>query len=136
MRKDKTRISWVWNIRNDHNGVRKKASEHGLWGMKQIHQVAWKFWTQNLVGTYTLTLRQNLEHFLKSILSILYIISMGIQESNASNGVQIRVEIKKLWPFEDNCAKLKDHFKIQLMNSKWPNFEFTYCHFDVLLPLP
>ena len=34
------------------------------------------------------------------------------------NGVQIRVEIKKLWPFEDNYAKLKDHFKIQLMNSK------------------
>ena len=36
-------------------------------------------------------------------------------ESNASNGWQIGVEMKKLWPFKDNCTKLKGHFK---MNSK------------------
>ena len=48
----------------------------------------------------------------------IYHFESGSQKSNTSNGVQIRVEIKKLWPFEDNCAKLKDHFKIQLMNSK------------------
>ena len=34
--------------------------------------------------------------------------SLGIQESNASNDVQIRVETKKLWPFEYNCAKLSE----------------------------
>ena len=29
------RISWVWKMRNDHYRVIKKASKHGLWGMKQ-----------------------------------------------------------------------------------------------------
>ena len=41
--------------------------------MKQIHQVEWKFGTQNLVATCTLTLKQTLEHFPKSILGKLYI---------------------------------------------------------------
>ena len=68
---------------------------------------------------YTLILRTNLEQFLESIVYILYIFrSLGSQESNASNGVEIRAEMKKLWPFEDNYTKLKGHFEIQLMNSK------------------
>ena len=29
MRKGKTRISWVWNMRNDHYGVKKKERKHG-----------------------------------------------------------------------------------------------------------
>ena len=29
---------------------------------------------------------------------------LGSQESIASNGVRFRVETKKLWPFEDDCA--------------------------------
>ena len=37
------------------------------------------------------------------------------QESNASNDVQIKIEMNKLWSFEDNYAKLKDHFEIQLI---------------------
>ena len=40
--------------------------------MKQ-DSTAWKFRTQNLVATYTLTFMKNLEHFLKFILVILYI---------------------------------------------------------------
>ena len=36
--------------------------------------------------------------------------SLGSQESNASNGVQIGAEMKKLWPFEDNRAKLSENF--------------------------
>ena len=32
-------------------------------------------------------------------------LSLGIQESNSLNGVQIGVETKKLWPFEDERAK-------------------------------
>ena len=35
--------------------------------MKQIHQVAWKFRTQNQVATYALTLKI-LKYFLKSII--------------------------------------------------------------------
>ena len=36
--------------------------------------------------------------------------SSGHQESNALNSVQIKAEIKKLWPLEDNHAKLKGNF--------------------------
>ena len=36
--------------------------------------------------------------------------SLGSQESNASNDVQIGVETKKLWPFEDNRIKLCENF--------------------------
>ena len=61
------RISWVWEMRNDHYGVRKKARKHGKWGMKQ-DLTTWKFRTQNLVVTYTLTLRTNFEYFPKSII--------------------------------------------------------------------
>ena len=33
-------------------------------------------------------------------------------KSNASNGLQIGAEMKKLWPFENNCTKLKSHFEM------------------------
>ena len=39
--------------------------------------------------------------------------SFGSQESNALNGVQIGVETKKLWPFEDNRAKHQRKFRSQ-----------------------
>ena len=32
--------------------------------------------------------------------------SLGSQESIGSNGARFGVETKKLWPFEDDCAKL------------------------------
>ena len=35
-----------------------------------------------------------------------------IQKSNVSNSVQIKAEMKKLWSFEDNYAKLKGRFEI------------------------
>ena len=53
---------------------RKKARKHGKWGIKQ-DSTAWKFRTQNLVVTYTLTLRTNFENLLESILDIIYIVS-------------------------------------------------------------
>nr|CAN61898.1 hypothetical protein VITISV_032373 [Vitis vinifera] len=37
-------------------------------------------------------------------------VCLGIQESNTSNGVQIRAQTKKLWLFEDNHAKLSENF--------------------------
>ena len=36
--------------------------------------------------------------------------SLGSQKSNASNDAYIKAEMKKLWPLEDNCAKLKGNF--------------------------
>ena len=64
------------------------------------------------MALYTLTLRTNLEHFMESIIYILYIFfqSSGSQESNASNGTWIGVETKKLWSFKDNHIKLCENF--------------------------
>ena len=63
--------------------------------------------------TYTLSLRTILENFLESILYIIYFfLILGSQESNASNFVQIGVEMKKLWLFENNCTKLNGHFEM------------------------
>ena len=36
--------------------------------------------------------------------------SLGSQKSNASNGVQIGVETKKLWSLQENCAELNEKF--------------------------
>ena len=50
--------------------------------------------------------------------------SLGSQESNALNGAQIRAEMKKLWPLEDNRTKLKGNIasceitKCRLRNHK------------------
>ena len=81
--------------------------------MKQIHQVEWKFGTQNLVATCILTLKKILEYFLKSILGNLYIFfrSFGSSKSNALNGVQIGAEMKKLWSFEDSYADFEEQFR-------------------------
>ena len=43
------RISWVFKMRNDHYGVRKKAKKHGKWGIKQ-DSAALKFRTKKYEG--------------------------------------------------------------------------------------
>ena len=52
--------------------------------------------------------KANLENFLKSIIHILYII-LNLEKSGVQCFKQYanRSSTKKLWPFEDNCAKLK-----------------------------
>ena len=50
----------------------------------------------------------------------MYFRSLGSQESNASNGVRIGVETKKLWPFEDNRAKLSENFARCFVATKPP----------------
>ena len=44
--------------------------------------------------------------------------SSGSQESNASNNVQFEAEMKKLWPIEGNCAKLKKNFALTFLDAK------------------
>ena len=81
--------------------------------------------------TYTLILRTNLEHFMESIIYILYILfrSSGSQESNASNGLEIGAEMKKLWPFEDNCTKLEGHFEMTpISNSPTATLMFRFLY--------
>ena len=81
--------------------------------MKKIHKVAWKFRTQNLVATYALNLRKNLQHFSKSILVKPYIFQRSrSQKSNATNGVQIKAKIRKLCTFEANWLEKDAEFEI------------------------
>ena len=81
---------------------------------------AWKFGTQNLVVTCTLTLRQHLEYFLKSILaSYISFRKSRSQESNTLNGVQIIAEIRKLCTVEANRSKRKVEFEIDNLSLKW-----------------
>ena len=112
IRKGNTRISWVWNMRNDHNEVRKKARKHGKWDMKQ-DSAAWKFRTQKSYGNIYSEFENKFRvvpevHFIHTI----SFWSLGSQESNASNSVQIKTEMKKLWSFENNWTKLQGHFKV------------------------
>ncbi|RVW13756.1 hypothetical protein CK203_087236 [Vitis vinifera] len=44
--------------------------------------------------------------FISSLHTISCFKILGSQESIASNGARFGVETKKLWPFEDDCAKL------------------------------
>ena len=37
---------------------------------------------------------------------------LGSQKSIVSNGAQFGVETKKLWPFEDDCAKLNGNVTV------------------------
>ena len=131
MRKVKTRISWVWKMRNDHYGVRKKTRKHGKWGMKQDSTI-WKFRTQNLVATYTLTLRKNFENFPESILDILYIISklmkLRVQRFKQCANQSWNEEVMVIWgKLRKAEGAFRNHFEIQLMNSKstskWPQFQ-------------
>ena len=117
----KTRISWVWKMRNYHYGVRRKARKHGKWGMKK-DSTAWKFRTQNLVATYILTLRTNLGHLPESILDIPYIISK-IKKSevqcfkwcaNRSWNKEVMTIWRQLLKIEGPFLNSTYEFKIQL----------------------
>ena len=49
------------------------------------------------------------------------------QESNDSNHVQFGAEMRKIWPSEDNCIKLRDNFarwkaRCEFLSPKYGNF--------------
>ena len=133
MRKGKMRISWVWKMRNDHYGVRKKARKHGKWGMKQDSS-RWKFGTQNLVATCTLNLKSNLEYFPKSILYILYNISnigkSGVQCFKQFTNWSKNKEVTTIWR---QWTKLEGHFEMISKFNLWfrnSTYEFE-IHFEM-----
>ena len=70
--------------------------------------------------------KANLEHFLESIVYILYIISkLGKSGVQRLNDVQFGAEMKKLWPFESNCAKLKRNFALTFSGAKFFSSPFS-----------
>ena len=70
--------------------------------------------------------------FLWSPFYVYYIVfwRLGSQESNASNGVQIGAEMKKLWALEDNRTKLKDNFTSYEINLFVRNGDFQLAKFS------
>ena len=86
-----------------------------------------------------------LEHFLKSNLCMLYSFRrLGSQQSNASNGSWIGVEMKKLEPLEVDHSKLKANFaglRNQPLAAKWfrshpvclRNFASILCACEILM---
>ena len=76
--------------------------------------------------------RENLEHFLESFVYILYIISK-LEKSGVQCFKQYanRSSTKKLWPFEDNCAKLKGishHLSLMQKFSHWHSLMRKFLH--------
>ena len=51
--------------------------------------------------------------------------SLGSQESNASNGVQIEVETKKLWSLQENCSELKENFALCESRCETPSWHMS-----------
>ena len=138
-------------MRNDHYGVRKKAIKQGneAWSKIQLHG---NLELKNLMSLYTLTLRKNLEHFLESIIYILYIVSKlgksGVQHFKRFANRSWNKEVMAIWrQLHQVGGSFRNDLEIELMISKFnlwirnpllndTNFEFTHCHFDVPLPLP
>ena len=137
MRKGKTRISWVWKMKNDHYGVRKKTRKHGKWGIKQDSTI-WKFRTQNLLATYTLTLRTDFENFPESILDILYIISklmkLRVQHFKQCANQSWNEEVMVIWrqlckvegPFRNSTYEFEIQFEMTPISNS-PIATLMFC---------
>ena len=105
------------------------------WSRIQLHRNSE---LKNLMVIYTLTLRTNLEHFLESILYILYIVSklwkLEVQHFKRCANQSLNVEVMAIWrKLHQAGGSFRNDFEIQLMNlkstSKWHQFRIH------LLPL-
>ena len=78
---------------------------------------------KNMMALYTLTLRTNLEHFLESIVYILYIVSnlgkSGVQRFKRLVNQSWNEEVMAIWrQLHQTGGSFRNDFEIQLMNSK------------------
>ena len=119
------------------------------WSKIQLHR---NLELKNLMAIYTLILRTNLEHFLESILYILYIFSklgkLKVQYFKWCTNQSWNEEVKVIWRKLHKVERsFRNDFEIQLTIWKFnlwiwnplqndTNFEFTHYHFDVSPPLP
>ena len=131
IRKGKTRTSWVWKMRNDHYGVRKKARKHVKWGLKQ-DSAAWKFRTQKSDGN----IYSNFEDKFGALYGVHFIHTIYISNLRKS-GVQCfkrcanrswNEEVMVIWRQQHKAkGSFWNDFEIQLMNSKstskWHQFQ-------------
>ena len=130
MRKGKTRISWVWRMRNDHYGVRKKTRKQGKWGMKQ-DSAEWKFRTLKSNGN----IYSKFEDKFGALLRVHFIHTMYRFEAWKSRVQRFKgyanwswnEEVMTIWrQMHKTEWSFRNDFKIHLMNSKstskWPQF--------------
>ena len=131
IRKGKMRVSWVWKMRNDHYGVKRRQENIGNEAWSKI-QLCGNLELKNLIVIYTLTLRTNLEHFPESILYILYIISkLGkseVQSFKWYTNQRWNEEVMAIWrQLHKAEGSFRNDFETQLMNSKstskWHQFQ-------------
>ena len=119
------------------------------WSKTQLHG---NLELKNLMALYNLNLRTNLDHFLESIVYILYIVlnlgKSGVQRSKRCANQSWNEEVMVIWRHVHQVGgSFQNDFEIQLMISKFnlwirnplrndTNFEFTHYHFNVSPPLP
>ena len=119
------------------------------WSKIQLHE---NLELKNLMVLYTLTSRTNLEHFMESIVYILYIVlklgKLGVQRFIWCENWSWNEEVIAIWKqLHQVGGSFRNDFEIQLMISKFnlwirnplwngTNLKFTHFHFDVPPPLP
>ena len=130
-------ISWVWKMRNDHYGVRKKARKHGKWSMKQ-DSVAWKFRTQKSDNIYS-----DFEDKFGALSGVHFIHTIYFFEDWEVMSPTLQRVCKSELKWR-SYGHLKTTAPSWRVISKWfrnplrnnTNFKFTHYHFDFSLPLP
>ena len=90
------------------------------WSKIQLHG---NLKLKNLMALYTLILRTNVEHFLESIVYILYIASklgkLGVQHFKRCANRSWNKEVMAIWRQPHQAGgSFQNDFEIQLMNSK------------------
>ena len=116
------------------------------WSKTQLHG---NLELKNLMALYNLKLRTNLEHFLESIVYILYIVlnlgKSGVQRSKRCANQSWNEEVMVIWRHVHQVGgSFRNDFEMISKFNLWiwnpfrndTNFEFTHCHFDVSPPLP
>ena len=114
----------TWTMRHEANS----SSCMEIWNLKFDSNIYSNF-EENFGALYEFYFSQSIYRFE----------ALEIKNPKALNGVQIGAKLKNSWPFEDNYAELKDHFKMILKFNFWirnpiqndPNFEIIDCHIDI-----
>ena len=99
----------------------------------------WRRGKQSEENSYSL-----LSHFWSTSRSLFFACyipfeSLGSQESNASNRVWFGAKMRKIWPSEDNCIKLRDNFarwkaRCEFLSPKYGNFAHLKPKYEIGTP--
>ena len=119
---DKKKDEDIISLKDEKWPLWSKKEGKKTWEMR--HEVRFNYmeiWNSKSDGNMYSNFEDKFGVLPKVHLDILHISfrSSRSQESNASNDVQIKIEMNKLWSFEDNYAKLKGHFEMISKFNLW-----------------